>query len=117
MESIFQVYKDAEVPQKWTETLANHCKKIDITFMSTPYDLDTVDHLNKFIPAFKIGSGDLAWDDMINKILSTKTFFIATGASTMKEVEHAVKLLKEKNKFCLMQCNTNYTGSSKLLIY
>ena len=43
--------------------------------MSTPYDLDTVDHLNKFIPAFKIGSGDLAWDDMINKILSTMHLF------------------------------------------
>ena len=110
--SIFQVYRDAEVPRKWTETLANHCKKIDITFMSTPYDLDTVDHLNKFIPAFKIGSGDLAWDDMINKILSTKKpFFIATGASTIKEVEHAVNIIKKKTNFCLMQCNTNYTGS------
>ena len=45
--SIFQVYKDAEVPQKWTETLANHCKKIDMQHLSTPYDLDTVDHLNR----------------------------------------------------------------------
>ena len=117
--SIFQVYKEAEVPRKWTETLANHCKKIDITFMSTPYDLDTAEYLKKFIPAFKIGSGDLAWDDMLNKILSTKKpFFVATGASTMKEVEHAVKIItKKKINFCLMQCNTNYTGSNENFRY
>ena len=73
--TIFEVYKDAEVPRKWTQTLIKYCKKIDITFMSTPYDLDTVDYLNKYMPAFKIGSGDLAWDDMLIKIRSKKTFF------------------------------------------
>jgi N-acetylneuraminate synthase len=113
--TIFEVYKDAEVPRKWTQVLINHCKKIDITFMSTPYDLDTVDYLYKYMPAFKVGSGDLAWDDMLMKIASKKKpFFVATGASTMKEVEHAVKILKKKKvKFCLMQCNTNYTGSKE----
>jgi sialic acid synthase SpsE len=111
--SIFQVYKDAQVPRSWTETLVKHCKKIKIPFLSTPYDLDTVDYLDKYMPAYKIGSGDLAWDDMLNKISSKKKpFFIATGASTMEEVRHAVKVLKkQKSKFCLMQCNTNYTGS------
>lgn len=111
--TIFEVYKDAEVPRKWTQELIKHCKKIDITFMSTPYDLDTADYLNKYMPAFKIGSGDLAWDDMLINIASKKKpFFVATGASTIKEVEHAVKILKAKKvQFCLMQCNTNYTGS------
>ena len=111
--TIFKVYKDAEVPRKWTQTLIKHCKKIDITFMSTPYDLDTADYLNKYMQAFKIGSGDLAWDDMLIKVASKKKpFFVATGASSIKEVEHAVKILKKtKVPFCLMQCNTNYTGS------
>jgi sialic acid synthase SpsE len=111
--TIFEVYKDAEVPRKWTQTLIKHCKKIDITFMSTPYDLDTADYLNKYMQVFKIGSGDLAWDDMLIKIASKKKpFFIATGASSIKEVEHAVNILKKKKvPFCLMQCNTNYTGS------
>lgn len=111
--TIFEVYKDAEVPRKWTLALVKHCKKIGITFMSTPYDLDTANYLNKYMSAFKIGSGDLAWDDMLRNIASKKKpFFIATGASTIKEVEHAVKILKSKKaQFCLMQCNTNYTGS------
>tara|TARA_B100000963_G_scaffold296499_1_gene267658 strand:- start:7385 stop:8452 length:1068 start_codon:yes stop_codon:yes gene_type:complete len=111
--SIFQVYKDAEVPRNWTDQLVKHCRKIKITFMSTPYDLDTADYLEKYMPAYKIGSGDLAWDDMLIKVSSKKKpVFIATGASTMKEVRHAVKILKKrKTRFCLMQCNTNYTGS------
>ena len=33
--SIFQVYKDAEVPRNWTDQLVKHCRKIKITFMST----------------------------------------------------------------------------------
>ena len=83
--------------------------------MSTPYDLDTADYLNRYMPAFKIGSGDLAWDAMLKKLSSKKKpIFVATGASTLKEVRHAVKILKgNKTKFCLMQCNTNYTGSDE----
>ena len=42
--SIFEVYKDAEVPKEWTEALRDHCKKVGIDFFSTPYDLDMVDH-------------------------------------------------------------------------
>jgi sialic acid synthase SpsE len=117
--SIFEVYKDAEVPKSWTPTLAEHCKKINIDFMSTPYDLDIVDHLDKFVPAFKIGSGDLAWDEMSIKIASkNKPIFIATGASTFDEVKHAHDLISTKtSNFCLMQCNTNYTGSLENFSY
>ena len=43
--------------------------------MSTPYDLDAVDHLNSYVSAFKIGSGDVAWNDMLLKVSSQKTQF------------------------------------------
>ena len=117
--SIFEVYKDAEVPKSWSSTLAEHCNKINIDFMSTPYDLDMVDHLDEYVPSYKIGSGDLAWDEMAIKILSkNKPIFIATGASTFEEVMHAHNLISSKTKnFCLMQCNTNYTGSIENFSY
>ena len=51
--TIFEIYKEAEVPKDWTARLKEHCEKIKIDFLSTPYDLDMVDHLDKFIPAFK----------------------------------------------------------------
>ena len=65
------MYKDAEVPRNWTTELKEYCEKIDVTFFTTPYDLDTVDFINPYVPAFKIGSGDVAWHAMLKKIAST----------------------------------------------
>ena len=111
--TIFEVYKDAEVPRNWTTELKDYCNKIDITFFTTPYDLDTVDFINPYVPAFKIGSGDVAWHAMLRKIASTdKPVIFATGAATIQEVTDAVSIIKEyTNNFILMQCNTNYTGA------
>ncbi len=117
--SIFEVYKDAEVPRSWTEELKEYCNKLDITFFTTPYDLDTVDYIDKFVPAFKIGSGDVAWHAMLKKIAKTnKPVLFATGAATMQEVIDAVNILTSINKnIILMQCNTNYTGKNENFRY
>ena len=40
--SIYEIYKDAEVPTTWTEVLYKHCLENDIHFFSTPYDLEMV---------------------------------------------------------------------------
>ena len=113
--SIFQVYKDAEVPVKWTETLKRHCEEIGIDFFSTPYDLDMVDHLADYVPAFKIGSGDINWHAMLEKVAKTnKPILFATGASTIGEVQKALEILsKHSSNIVLMQCNTNYTASTE----
>jgi sialic acid synthase SpsE len=111
--SIFEVYKDAEVPLDWTSELKEHSTKENIEFFTTPYDLAMVDKLNEFVPAFKIGSGDIAWDMMLEKIAKqNKPVLFATGASTLEEVIHAHEVLTSiNNNVVLMQCNTNYTGS------
>ena len=117
--SIFEVYKDAEVPRSWTDELKEYCNELDVTFFTTPYDLETVDYIDDFVPAFKIGSGDVAWYSMLKKIANTnKPVLFATGASTMQEVINAVNILTSINKnVILMQCNTNYTGKDALLNY
>ena len=111
--TIFEVYKDAEVPRSWTEDLKLHCEKREITFFTTPYDLDTVDFINEHVPAFKIGSGDVAWYAMLEKIAKTgKPVIFATGAANIYEVVKAVDIISSyTDNFILMQCNTNYTGS------
>ena len=48
------------------QRIGKRCKnKID--FLTAPYDLEYVDEVNKFIPAYKIGSGDITWKDIIIK--------------------------------------------------
>lgn len=111
--SVFEVYKDAEVPTNWTTELKNYCDSICIDFFSTPYDLDMVDHLDPYVPAFKIGSGDINFPQMIEKVSKKeKPVLISTGASTMEEIHTVINLVRKYNKeIVLFQCNTNYTGS------
>lgn len=110
--SVFDVYKKASINFNWTKELVNECKKNKIDFFSAPYDLDYVDKLDKYMPAYKIGSGDITWHQIIKKIAKKKKpVLLATGASTIEDVQKAFKIIyKHNKKICLMQCNTNYTG-------
>ena len=111
-DSVFEVYKKASINKKWNEKLLQECKKNKIDYMSAPYDLNYVDQLNKYICAYKIGSGDITWKEILEKISKkNKPVILATGASNFDEVKTAVKTIKKFNKkIVLMQCNTNYTG-------
>lgn len=113
--SVFQVYKDASINNSWTKKLRLECKKNKIDFMTAPYDLDYVNSVYKYMDAYKIGSGDITWIEIINKIAKKRIpVLIATGASSMEDVKRAVKTIKKYNKkIILMQCNTNYTASKE----
>ena len=110
---MFEVYKRASINPKWTEILKQECDKYKIEFLTSPYDMNYVDEVNKYVKAYKIGSEDITWLEIIRKISKkNKPVILATGASTLKDVEIAYKLIKNYNKqIVLMQCNTNYTAS------
>lgn len=118
-DSTFNIYKKNELLFEWTYELYKCAKKNNIDFFTAAYSPELVDKVNKYIPAYKIGSGDISDHEIIRKIANKKKpVLIATGAATEKEVDLAVKELKKINrKVCLMQCNTNYTGSSDNLKY
>jgi N-acetylneuraminate synthase len=109
---VYDVYRDAELPWEWTEKLATHAKDFGIDFFTAPYDLEAIDHVEPFICAFKVGSGDIDWLEEIEYMaLRKKPIIIATGASTLEEVDNAVAVVnKQSIPLILMQCNTNYTG-------
>lgn len=111
--SVFEVYKDASVSFDWTDTLRATCDKASIAFFTSPYSIDIVDHIDPYVPAYKIGSGDITWIEMVKYIAAKqKPYIMATGASTFDDVHRAVCAGLEINpRLCLMQCNTNYTAS------
>jgi sialic acid synthase SpsE len=111
--SVFEVYKNASVSLGWTDTLKETCDKAGITFFTSPYAVELVDHIDPYVPAYKIGSGDITWIEMIEYIASKqKPYILATGASTLDDVHRAVSAgLAINPRLCLMQCNTNYTAS------
>lgn len=112
-DTVFNTYKAASINLGWTETLKETCQKACITFFTTPYALELVDYLNDHVPAYKIGSGDITWLEMIKHVANKqKPYFLATGAATADEVHRAVcAALAINPQLALMQCNTNYTAS------
>lgn len=111
--SVYEVYKEASVDLDWTPILKNESVKAGITFFTSPYSFDLVDHIDSYVEAYKIGSGDITWTEMIEYVASMgKPLILASGASSMDDVHRAVNVaLSKTTKFALMQCNTNYTGS------
>ena len=117
--SVFEVYEDASVDWEWTETLKKECDSAGIEYFSTPYDFGAVDMLDEYVKCYKIGSGDITWNEMLVKIASKgKPVMLATGASDIGDVQRAVNVIRSINmQLILMQCNTNYTGSNENFRY
>lgn len=111
--SVFEVYEDASIPWDWTSELKSCCDDVGIDFFSTPYDLEAVDMLDEYVPAYKIGSGDITWLDMLDHIArKQKPVILATGASNIGDVQRAVDVILRTNReLALLQCNTDYTAN------
>ena len=59
----------------------------------------------KDISKHKIGSGDITWHEIIDKISKkNKPIIIATGASNMNDVEKAMKIILKNNQG-IVYCN------------
>lgn len=111
--SVFEVYQDASIPFEWTPILKEECDRVGIDYFSSPYDFAAVDMLEPYVPAYKIGSGDITWIEILEHIArKQKPVILASGASDIGDVQRAVRAIRAINRqIVLMQCNTNYTAS------
>ena len=111
--SVYDVYKDASLNEDWNSILKETCDKAGIAFLTSPYSFELVDQVDSFLDAYKIGSGDITWLEIIDYIASKKKpVLLATGASNINEVHLAMDtIMKHTQNIVLMQCNTNYTAS------
>ncbi len=110
--SVWDMYKDAELPRTWHKELSQYAKKIGIHFFTSAWDNEAVDLLEKLnSPAIKIGSGDLTHHDLLRYAASkNRPILLATGISEMNEVEDAVRVIKStgNNKIILMHSVVQY---------
>lgn len=111
--SVFEVYQGASIPFEWTPVLKEECDKAGIDYFSSPYDFDAIDMLDHYVPAYKIGSGEINWPEALERIARKgKPVILATGASDIGDVQRAVHTILAINpQLILLQCNTNYTAS------
>jgi N,N'-diacetyllegionaminate synthase len=91
--------------------LHGYCEKKGILFLSTPHSIDAIDFLDKLVPAFKIGSGDINNIPALRLVArKKKPIILGTGMSTMKEINDAISVIQSEknNKIIALHCTTNY---------
>lgn len=97
--------------------LKNYCKKKNIRFLSTPFDLESLNILRKLkVNIIKISSGDFTNIQLIDKSLNFKKIILSTGLSNEKEISHILAFIKKKkklNNIFLLHCNTDYPTKPK----
>jgi len=96
--------------------LAKYCKKIKIDFLSTPFDINSINFLDKLVPAFKISSSDITNLQLLKKVaMKKKPIILSTGAANIKEIKFAVNFLKinGSKKIILLHCILNYPAKDE----
>jgi sialic acid synthase SpsE len=101
---------DAFGPEEYG-ALADHCRKVGIDFLSTPFDLEAVDLLDPLVPAFKVASADITNVPLLRAVAGRgKPVLLSTGASTLPEVAFALATVRGAGarEVALLHCVLNY---------
>ena len=92
--------------------LAAYCKEIGIQYLSTPFDLASIDFLATLdMPVWKIPSGEITNLPYLEKVAALKKpLILSTGMSALSEIEDALRVLEEggSEDITLLHCNTEY---------
>ncbi|WP_067843867.1 N-acetylneuraminate synthase [Amphibacillus sediminis] len=92
--------------------LKSYCDNKGIIFLSTGFDKESLDFLHDLdIPIWKIPSGEITNFPYLVQIAKyNKPTILSTGMATIKEIEEAIKVLKESltNKLTILHCTTEY---------
>jgi N,N'-diacetyllegionaminate synthase len=99
--------------------LISYCKEKNIAFLSTPFDLDSIDLLKELgIKIGKLPSGEITnLPYLIKMARNFDELILSTGMSTLSEIEEAVNVLvrngKQKSDITVLHCNTEYPTPMK----
>jgi len=113
-ESQLEMVKKLQLDASTHKKLIKHCKEKDIIFLSTPFDLESIDLLNEFdLEIFKIPSGEITNLPYLRKIGSLKKkVILSTGMADMEEIKYALNILvgagTQKEDITVLHCNTEY---------
>ena len=119
-ESHYQMIKRLELTKKDHYKLKLYCEKLDILFLSTPYDVESAKFLNEElnIPIFKTASADIVDIPLQTFIASTlKPCLISIGMANISEIEKIFKIYQkfQNNNIAFLHCVSNYPASDKSL--
>jgi len=113
-ESQFEMIKKLELDSETHIKLLAYCQEKNIMFLSTPFDHDSINFLNKLgLDTFKIPSGEITNLPYLKHIGSlNKKVILSTGMSNIEEIEKALDVLintgSKKENITILHANTEY---------
>lgn len=113
-ETQVDMLRKLELSEDSFRALATHCAQRNIGFLSTPFDIESVEMLaNMGVATFKIPSGEIVNLPYLRKVGSYgRKIILSTGMSTLGEVESAVEVLEQagtpRSRITLLHCTTEY---------
>lgn len=113
--SLYDLYKEAHTPWDWHGPLFERCKKHDMIYLSTPFDLSSVDFLEQFNPpVYKIASFENTDVPLIRRVAQTgKPLIISTGMASLEDLELMVKTARShgSGEVILLKCTSSYPST------
>lgn len=111
-ESQLEMLKKLELDIDKHKELMNYCSSKGIIFLSTPFDLKSIDLLEELdLKIYKIPSGEITNYPYLKKIAGLKKKIImSTGMCYLNEIKDALDVLKENGSqdITVLHCNTEY---------
>lgn len=114
VETQLEMIKKLDLGYEAFAELKRYCDKKGIVFLSTPFDLDSIEFLDQLgLDIFKIPSGEITNLPYLRKIGSlNKQVIMSTGMADLKEVKEALDVLiscgTNKEGITVLHCNTEY---------
>jgi len=109
--NVYELIKSIETPREWIKELARYCKDKGTIFLASVFDIEAVDILDKYVPAFKIASFEIVDLELIKYAAEKgKPMIISTGMASLGEIEDAIKAIRftGNNNIVLLHCNSLY---------
>ncbi|WP_317362647.1 N-acetylneuraminate synthase [Campylobacter helveticus] len=111
-ESQLEMIKKLELSREAHFELMKHCKKHNIAFLSTPFDLESVAFLQSLnLSYFKIPSGEITNFPYLKAVARCKKkVLLSTGMANLAEIEAALEILRKNGTrdITLLHCTTEY---------
>ena len=113
-DSQYNMLKQLELSEEDHVRLMEECKKREIQFLSTAFDVDGIDFLDQLgLPFFKSPSGEITNYPYLKRLAEKgKPVILSTGMATLDEVKEAVNVLLthglKKSMITVLHCNTEY---------
>ncbi len=113
-ETQYEMLRRLELNEAMHRELIEHCKTYNIAFLSTGFDIESVDLLHGLgQDCFKIPSGEITNLPYLRHIGQLgKPIILSTGMSTMSDIEAAIDVLEQagtpRTKITVLHCTTEY---------